>query len=251
VPFLAAIHGRSPRVLGEDFCGSAANSRAWVKLVESGTAIAVDLDAEALSRARSERITAIQGDVRSATSAALHPADVIYAGNFSIGELHSRSALLDYLRHARARLKPNGVFVCDTYGGASAFRIGAVERSRFTPGGMRIRCTWEQRRADPLMARVENALHFRVERNGDIVQEITDAFVYRWRLWSVPEIRDALEEAAFTGVEARLDLSGAETESKPFLAAERDRSVNDPQRFVACVFGRTHSPETPRAASGR
>ena len=37
-------------------------------------------------------------------------------------------------------------------------------------------------------------MHFRVERDGCIIQEETDAFVYRWRLWSVPELRDAMRE---------------------------------------------------------
>ncbi len=39
---LLALHGGSPRRLGEDFAGSAAISRAWVRRVEGESAIAVE-----------------------------------------------------------------------------------------------------------------------------------------------------------------------------------------------------------------
>lgn len=239
IPLLQAIHGRSPRTLGEDFSGSAAVSRAWVASVEDGRAIAVDHDAEALSRARDcPGLLPILGDVRTSTSAALHPADVIFAGNFSIGEIHARHELVAYLRHSRARLNAGGVFVCDTYGGASAFRTGAVERSHPTLDGARIRYTWEQRSADPLTAEVVNALHFRVERGGEIVQEITDAFVYRWRLWSVPEIRDALVEAGFARTEVASELPRETGEGKLRCSISVDASALG-ENFILCVTGRS------------
>lgn len=236
VALLRAIHGRAPRVLAEDFSGTAAVSRAWVRMVEDGRAIAVDRDAEALSRARGHAgLHVIEGDVRELPSSAVARTDVVFVGNFSIGELHTRRELVAYLRRSRERLEPHGVFVCDTYGGASAFRTGAIERMHAGPNGTCIRYTWEQRRADPITARVENALHFRVERAGEIVQEITDAFVYRWRLWSVPELCDALVEAGFASTEVHAELP--ETD-----AAERAIPLEDPgalpESFIVCVAGR-------------
>jgi len=100
-----------------------------------------------------------------------------------------------------------GVFICDTYAGESAFLTGEVHRYHPIPDdrlaelgaepGDRIRYTWEQRAADPLTGMVTNALHFRLERAGTILAELDDAFVYHWRLWSVPELRDAMLEAGF------------------------------------------------------
>ncbi len=61
--------------------------------------------------------------------------DVLFVGNFSIGYIHERSALVAYMRRCRERLAlgrrgfGGGVFVCDTYGGAAAFQLGAVERA--------------------------------------------------------------------------------------------------------------------------
>ena len=210
VPLLRALHGGDPVVLGEDFCGTGALARAWVGMVDGGRVIAVDHDPEPLARlAGVAGIEVITGDVVRDTTAERHAAEVVYAGNFSIGEWHTRDALLAYLRHARSRLRPGGVFVCDTYGGESAWLLGSMDRDLPLPGeddGRVVRYTWEQRRANPLTGLVENALHFRIREDDETVAEQWDAFVYRWRLWGVAELRDAMAEAGFraTTVHARV-----------------------------------------------
>jgi hypothetical protein len=233
VPFLRKIHGAKARVLGEDFAGTAALSRAWIATVDSGTAIAIDHDADVLARAAGvPGLTRVQCDLRGEIPHAGPPLDIVFVGNFSIGELQTRGELIPYLRRARERLARGGVFVCDTYGGESAFRVGAIERTHTAPDGALIRYTWEQREADALTARVVNALHFRVLRGGEVVQEFTDAFVYRWRLWSVPEIRDALIEVGFGATEVHANLDAA-TDTSPAHAL---RGVGD--SFIVCVSGR-------------
>lgn len=225
VGLLRAIHGGGARVLGEDFCGTAAVSREWVK--EDGcTAVGLDLDADVLRAARARcgdgRIVLKERDVvRGEVGAA---ADVVFVGNFSIGEIHERAALVSYLMRSRQRLSRGGVFVCDTYGGESAYRAGAVVRKHAAPDGAIVHYTWEQRRADPATGMVENALHFRVERGGEIVLELTDAFVYRWRLWSIPELRDAMAEAGFARTSVHSSLKGE--------AATLGAS------YIVCVAGR-------------
>lgn len=212
VGLLRGLHGGAPRVLGEDFAGSAALSRAWVRAVDDGRAIAVDLDRASLERAPHPRVATHVLDARSAELARLGPCDVVHAGNFSLGELHARAELLRWARTARARLRPDGIVAADTYGGESAWRTGALERRRFEAGGVEIRWMWEQRRADALTGAVVNALSFRVLRGGEVVREFPDAFVYRWRLWSVPELVDAFGEAGFgrVYVHTRADPPGAE-----------------------------------------
>ncbi|MFG0327997.1 MAG: methyltransferase domain-containing protein [Phycisphaerales bacterium JB037] len=249
VPFLLGLHGGQPTRLGEDFCGSAALSAAWVASADARTAIGIDLDAPTIDHARARaarRLTSDQlarldlrvGDVRTAPD---DPRDLIFVGNFSIGEIHTRPELLGYLRSVRARLAPGGVFISDTYGGESAFVAGHVHRhhSARDPelGSVRIRYTWEQRSANPLTARVVNALHFRVERGGEILDELPDAFVYDWRLWSVPELDDLLREAGFASVEVHAKLPDPTAEQ-----IERPRPVTDPAElddsFIVCVLGR-------------
>jgi hypothetical protein len=103
----------------------------------------------------------------------------------------------------------------DTYGGAAAWRTGAVVRDHALQGGLRLRATWEQRAADPLRARVTNALSLRVDRGGDVLVDLPDAFVYRWRLWTPAELCEALLEAGFAQPECHARLGDAHDPPRP------------------------------------
>ncbi len=243
VDLLRAIHGDEPTLLGEDFAGSGAVSRSWVAQSGQHHAWCVDRDAQSLSRCTGiDRITTRTGDVMDETA----PAEVIWVGNFSIGYHHDRARLLAYLKHVRARLKPSGVFVCDTYGGETAYTIGQVHRFHPLPaqlspdgtGGWRVRYTWEQRQADPLTGMVTNALHFRIERAGIIDDERIDAFVYHWRLWSVPELRDAMQEAGFASTAVYAQLPDAvDGDGRPYIQP-MDGADEIDGSFILCVAAR-------------
>ncbi len=248
VPLLRAIHGGNPVVLGEDFAGTAALSRAWVLAAPDARAIAVELDAGTLEEARrraaemgaeGSRLELIRGDVRTATGPRRHAADVVYVGNFSIGELTTRADLVAYLRHVRSRLRAGGVFACDVYGGQSAYMLGTAERPEPGPEDRTILYTWEQREADPLTGRVLNVLHFEVlEADGSSVGRMPDAFTYRWRLWSVPELRDAMAEAGF----ASSEVHGRQPDAVDAEGAVYVRPITRPEEveesFDVLVVGR-------------
>lgn len=255
VPMLRAMHGAPhpsgsegnatgrvtahPLILAEDFAGTAALSYLWAESAPEATAIAVDLDESALMRRPShERVTRIVGDVRHATDPTAHACDICFVGNFSIGYLHDRDQLVGYLRHARNRLKPRGIFVCDIYGGESAFLTGHVHRDHPGDGGKRIRYTWEQREANPLTGMVTDVLHFQIDRAGMVELELPDAFIYRWRLWSVPELRDAMTEAGFISSHVYDKTPDAHDDdgNAYMLPVTGDDDVED--SFIVCVAGR-------------
>ncbi|MBK7404599.1 MAG: hypothetical protein IPJ41_08175 [Phycisphaerales bacterium] len=235
LPTLRAIHGGSPRVLGEDFAGTGALSSLWAESSPDARAVAIDLDGATLHRRPPHpRITRIVGDVRAA--APVEPAcDILFVGNFSIGYLHARE-LVAYLRRL-ARLAPAGVFACETYGGESAFLTGEVERDHELPDGRTARYTWEQREANPLTGMVTDVLHFEVRRGRRVEQRLPEAFVYRWRLWSVPELRDAMAEAGFAATEVydRTPDATDEEGNAYALPVTGDGDVED--SFVVCVAG--------------
>ncbi len=204
--FLAAVHGHAPRTLGEDFSGSAALARAWTRLGPAMKAIAVDRDAAALAHHPPlARLTTRACDVMAVRT----KADIIAATNFPVLYWHTRAALTAYLRHVRTRLKARGVFVADLYGGPGALTIGRRTNTFALAGGARLRYTWHQQRADPLTARVFNAIHFRITRPGAAPVVHNAAFTYDWRLWSIPELRDAMLEAGFRSVDVYDRLGGA------------------------------------------
>lgn len=236
VPLLRAIHGGDPRTLGEDFAGTAAVSHLWVQR-DGCDAIAVDLDHEALQRrGEQERIAKHVADVRQAEA----PCDLLFVGNFSIGYLHTRRELVEYLTHCRKRLESTtGVFVCDTYGGESAYTLGGVHRAHPMPGGKLCRYTWEQHAADPATGMVTNLIHFRVERAGVIEFELEDAFVYEWRLWSIPELRDAMADAGFSTTQVYAKLADAiDAEGNAYVMPVEDGEEELEDSYIVLVAGR-------------
>lgn len=208
---LRAIHAnasvRKPAAnltLGEDFCGTAALSRAWCDLSPTFHAIAADIDTPTIARAKRDsanhaNIKLIRADVRKVKD----PVDLIAVLNFSICELHTRRDLLTYFKHARSRLtKRKGTLICDLYGGADSYQTGLLDQTITPPRSHpaakdKILYSWEQRTADPLTARVVNAMHFDVQSKGKKNQVFLDAFVYDWRLWTIPELREAMHEVGF------------------------------------------------------
>ncbi len=188
--FLRAVHGHKPSVLREDFSGTAALARAWA--ATGSSAIAVDIDPLVLARAQAPGIKTVVSDaVRCRLKA-----DIIAATNFPLGYFHSRDALVAYLKAAHRSLAPRGIFAADLYGGADSFRSLKLTQKRRGPAGERITYTWEQRHADPVSGLVLDTLSFSVTK-GSRTRKHPDAFVYRWRLWAIPELKDALADAGF------------------------------------------------------
>jgi len=242
IPLLNAIHNNTPQVLAEDFAGTSILSHQWVEQSEQHRAIATDLDQEALHKHGDHpRITKHLATVNDAQPGPNKSADIIFVGNFSIGYHHTRAELVAYLKQARARLNhTNGTFLCDTYGGENAYTLGGVHRptpmaSIGAPGHI-CRYTWEQRDADPLTGMVTDVIHFRIQHAGNITEEYDDAFVYHWRLWSVPELRDAMREAGFktTNVYAKL-ADAIDDEGNAYITPVQDPQDELDESFIVLV----------------
>jgi hypothetical protein len=186
VRFLRALHGGDPRILGEDFSGTAAISRDWAKQGEDHFAVAVDHDEEPLRRASAERVTLRRSDVMAADD----PADIIAVLNFSICECHDREALVAYLRHARERLQERrGILVLDLFGGASTLVNTAIQ-VRLTKD---ITYTWENEAVNVMT----NQIGCRMSFQFDDGSEMAAAFLYHWRLWTPCEVLEAMYQAGF------------------------------------------------------
>lgn len=238
----------TPSVLREDFAGTAAISRKWI--VEGKRAgivpraVAIELDGATVHHARvaGERdgllgqLELRQIDAVAAPIQAHDGCDIIFVGNFSIGYIHTRPELVEYLARSRERLAlgnggfGGGVFVCDIYDSPSKFNLGCVHRRHPSRGKEIVHYTWEHRGADVLTAMVENVIHFRVEVDGEIVQELFEAFVYRWRLWSIVELRDAMHDAGFENIEVFAELADR--------AHPVERGSDLPASGVVCIAAR-------------
>jgi SAM-dependent methyltransferase len=197
--------GRPARRLREDFSGTALLSSTWVQRGRDRTAVAVDLDQEVHRWAErnrlpglgaaARRLSLVHADVRHAPRG---PFDAVLALNFSYQVFHQRSALRAYFAAVRAALAPGGVFMLDLFGGWLAQQ--EVEERRRVPGGHTY--VWEHQACDPLTHRVRCAIHFEL-KDG---RRLDRAFSYDWRLWTLPELRDLLEETGFDPVEVLWDV---------------------------------------------
>lgn len=187
--------------LREDFCGTAALSVAWAKSKRTRTAIGVDLDQPTLDWGLAHRVqpagpgVASRVELRRANvlDGVGPKVDIAAALNFSYNVLHERRDLVAYFRTARRKLVDDGVFVLDVFGG---WEIMATALNRRKVGKVTYR--WEQRSFDALSHRIVCAIGFEFPDGSSI----DDAFFYDWRLWTVPELRDALLEAGFSRVRA-------------------------------------------------
>ena len=192
--------GRKPHFLREDFCGTAYLACEWVKHDPANRSIGVDLDSESiswgmatnakdLSKSQAERLTLHQGDVVDFRSKSV---DVLVAFNFSYYSFKTRAQLLRYFEAAYGNLEQEGLFILDIYGGPEAQEL--VEETTVHDG---FHYLWDQDEFDPIHSRMACHIHFEVPTG----ERIERAFSYDWRLWTILEVREALDEAGFAATE--------------------------------------------------
>lgn len=185
-----------PALFREDFCGTHALACEWVKLADSMHAVGIDIDPEPLmygtehhaallTASQRKRLKTMQGDVLHAR---LAKADVACAFNFSYFCFHSRQTLVHYFSRVRRSLRSQGIFVVDIFGGPDHAEPSMDIRSI---SGMKY--YFEQEYFDPVSNRTRFHIHFH-PKGGRMRKRV---FSYDWRMWSIPEIREAMVDAGF------------------------------------------------------
>ena len=196
------LRGRRARLLREDFCGTANVCCEWVRRRKSNQAIGVDIDGEVLgwgrkhaisklSAAQRKRIELHQEDVLKVQTAA---PDMISAMNFSYWLFKERKQLKRYFRQARTALADDGILFLDAYGGYDSFRDIVEEREIEEEGGFTY--IWEQKKYEPISGGLICHIHFAFPDGS----RLENAFTYDWRLWTLPEIRELLNEVGFRNI---------------------------------------------------
>ncbi len=207
VKFFAAvfkeIHGVEGRSFREDFCGTFRLSCEWVKLHPENRAIGVDIDDTPLEYGRSHhlrklqpgqrrRITLLQDNVLAVQRPRV---DFIGACNFSYFIFKKRKELKRYFRSTFESLKARSLFIVDTTGGSDCYEANMEWRFlKSRTGRHKFTYFWDQKNFNPITNESEFAIHFKLP-DGTRLQE---AFHYDWRLWSIPELREVMEEAGFS-----------------------------------------------------
>ena len=185
--------------LREDFCGTALSCGKWVQGSKKRTATGVDLDSSVLDWGKRNnidpigdaagRVTLLQQDVRTVSTTKF---DAVCAMNFSYFIFKKRSELREYFETVHRSLVDDGVFFLDLYGGYEAQQVVKEKRKvkDFT-------YVWHQAKYNPIDSTGVNYIHFEFKDGTKLAK----AFKYDWRIYQPIEVREALLDAGFQGVE--------------------------------------------------
>jgi len=190
-----SLKGRQPTTMREDFCGTFSLSCEWVKLSPKFKAIGVDIDPEPMDYGKShylpqlnpsqqKRIQLFESDVLKPGQPA---ADIVIAMNFSYFVFKKRQVMKKYFENVYRSLKKDGIFLIDAFGGSQC-QDEIEDEHRFK----KFSYFWDQTGFDPVTNEALFYIHFKV--NGKKVEKV---FTYDWRMWSLPELREILEEVGF------------------------------------------------------
>lgn len=225
------IRGREGVLLREDFCGTGNTSTEWIKRRETNRAIGLDIDQPTLDWGMEHHVSTLDEDQKSRIQLinrnVLEPGDasdvdIVLAMNFSYWLFKTRNELRNYFRSVRESLGKEGVFFLDHYGGSEAM-TETKEAKKIDDGpGRQFTYVWEQKHFNPITNDMECRIHFKFPDKT----RMKDAFVYHWRLWSLVEIRELLQEAGFSQVhvywEGEDDDGEGNGEYEPTLEGEAD-----------------------------
>jgi len=195
-----SLRGTSAKHFREDFCGTCLLSTKWVMRGLDFTAESYDIDPEPLAWGLQNNIEPLgqsksrlhqyQEDARNPSRQA---PDVRCAQNFSYWVFKTRSEMLSYFRRVQSDLADDGIFVIDLHGGPESIQELEEETEMDDESFTYV---WDQDFINPISGEARLHIHFRFPDGT----EMTDAFIYDWRLWGLPELRDILIEAGFSSV---------------------------------------------------
>jgi hypothetical protein len=200
VKFIRSVYkelkGKNPKTFREDFCGTFALSRSWVKLDKQHKAIGVDLDREPITYGRAQeakemseeqqrRLTILNKNVMAPD---LPGTDIVGAFNFSYYIFKTRKDMKKYFQNVYSRLGKDGVFTIDCFGGTQSQEPNIEE----TDHGA-FKYYWDQDSFDPVTGLAKFYIHFKLKGK----KKLKKVFSYDWRIWNVPELRELLEEVGF------------------------------------------------------
>ncbi len=188
--------GRRPVIFCEDFSFTFALSCEWVRANRKHKSIAIDIDKDPLdygkkmylsqlSSHQQKRIQVIHANVLRKD---LPSADIIAALNFSYFTFKLKKQMKTYFRQCHKRLRAKGIFVLDCFGGSQC-----LEANEEIEEGKRFTYYWDQVNFDPVTHHSLFYIHYKRKREA----KREKVFTYDWRLWTIPELRELLQEAGF------------------------------------------------------
>lgn len=207
VKLYKARQKRVPRHFREDFCGTGLMAASWIARGRKYTAEGFDIDAATLEWGRMNNFAQLGEDCARAVlhcadvrEPSLRPPDLRCAQNFSWFVFKTRRELLEYFSGAYRDLAPGGLFFMDIFGGPQAVEE-MHEETEMEEGFTYV---WHQEKFFPITGEYRASIDFAFPDGTDM----TRAFSYDWRLWSVPESVEVLRDAGFKKIDVYWEQIG-------------------------------------------
>ncbi len=193
------LRGRAAVSFREDFCGTASASCEWVRTGPQRHAVGVDIDAAVLKWGRRNRVARLPEADRprvrllneDVMKVETEQVDILAAFNFSYWTFKTRDLMRTYFSKVYASLVADGVFFLDAYGGPEAYEE-QKEKTKYDD----FTYIWDQKLFEPVTSRAVCHIHFKFPDGS----RIKKAFSYDWRLWTLPELSEILQEVGFKKV---------------------------------------------------
>lgn len=233
------LRGKPALTLREDFCGTFLISCEWVKSNPKRRAVGVDLDPEPLEYGRKnhfkklkateqKRVKLCEQNVMTVTKDKF---DVVGAGNFSFFVFKTRDILVRYFKSVLKSLNKDGILAIELAGGPGFVKQGREQRTIKTKELGKFTYYWDQKSFDPIHNHGMYAIHFKT-RDGVFHR---DAFTYDWRVWSIPELKEAMIEAGFK--EAHVYWEGTDRDGSGTGEFLRTEAGENDFSWIAFVVG--------------
>lgn len=219
----------------EDFGGTAQLTCLWAQQSKKHFGYAIDLDPEPvkygkkyhlskLSSGEQKRVEYIMGNVLEKQK---FSTDVVCAFNFSYFIFKERQTMLKYFKRVYKSLNKKGAFFLDIFGGTESYDVLVEETDHGTHTYF-----WDCDRYNPITNEVLYHIHFRTK---DGVKH-EEAFTYDWRMWSIQEIVEILQEAGFDEVKTywEEDEEGTDEGSGDFYESRDEENC---ESWVTYVVG--------------
>lgn len=197
------INKTEAKSLREDFSGTFALSCSWVISDKSRSAVALDIDSDALEYGRNKYFTNLSKKEQSRLKvleqnsiSKTQKTDLVAAFNFSYCLLHEREKLLSYFRNSLASLNTKGIVVLDIFGGSESEVPEVQERlvdnnDQIAP----FHFEFVRESFNPINRHANYAINFNFLNDGPRLEK---AFRYHFRMWSINELRECMQEAGFS-----------------------------------------------------
>jgi len=212
------LRGKNPLSMKEDFCGTALLSVEWCKSDPERSAIGVDFCPDTLkwgeehnikpaSAEIGNRLQIIEADVRDVAEPKV---DITCALNFSFCIFKTRDELRSYFAKALDGLKDDGMLILDMFGGTECLDELEEETEMDEVDASYL---WEHDKFNPINNDILCHIHFEFPDGS----RMDKAFSYDWRLWSLQELRELLEEAGYSKVRVYWEEFEEDDEDDDFM----------------------------------